>query len=88
MSADYAQINNWFNRGLADGARYLIVVAFQFGPDEPFWADSAEEAHELIASFEGKLVYAVQEVYDLQLSQMHQLLEPRAWHLPQLWEVA
>lgn len=88
MAADYAQITGWFEAGVATGARFLIVVAFQFGPDFPLWANSVEQAHDTIEEYKGKLVYAVQEVYDLQLSQLHQLLEPRAWHLPQLWEVA
>jgi hypothetical protein len=77
-----ADISGWFDRGLAEGADFLIVVCdtFDWG-DYPVYA-SADDVHSRYDGLNGPNMQKVMEVYDLRKDKARQLAEYRAHHLP------
>jgi predicted metalloprotease len=71
------QIANWFDRGVAHGKRYMLVICDTFDyEDYPSYFDAENEARE-VAHTPGEM-QRVMEAYDLHADKAAQLNERRA----------
>ena len=86
MAAGKEDIRAWFEEGVADGMKYMLVVYDRMGgPDDfdsPYYYQTAKEAQKAYARLSGESLYEVMEAYDLSMNIEIQLAEKRAWHLP------
>jgi hypothetical protein len=80
-----AEISEWFDHGVRDGAVFMIVACDTFDhSDYPVYADDERQCLEQYERCDGKGMQRVMEVYDLRGDKATQLKESRAWHLPLL----
>ena len=79
-------IRQWFIKGVAKGAKYMLIVYDRMGcpdnSDAPYYADSISRAHGILREFSHDPMCKVMEVYDLTADREAQLAEKRAWNLP------
>lgn len=85
MAANRDDIQRWIDKGIADGAKWMIVVCDSFDYDDyPVYADSVEEFDEKYDHFNGKNMQRIMEVYDLEMDIPSQMNLRRAWSYPSL----
>ena len=76
------EIADWFDRGVKDGAAFMIVVCDTFDhEDYPVYASVASYPA-VYDSHHGKNMQRIMEVYDLGMDKSTQLGERRAFHPP------
>jgi len=74
-------ISRWFDRGIEQSARHMIVVCDTFDhEDYPVYTKTDDECIAKVNA-PGEM-QRVMEVYDLRESKAAQLSERRAWRLP------
>ena len=90
MGTSRADIEQWFDEGVARGYAFMLVVTDTFDyEDYPIYAKSVEDVHEKFQQYQNlEKMSKVTEVYDLRSDKGMQLNERRAWHLPQSPRVA
>ena len=77
MPARYQEISQWFDKGVENGAAYMIVVCDTFDHDEyPVYVETADDARERKDN-PGQM-QRVMEVYDLNGDKSAQMEAPRA----------
>lgn len=77
------EIENWFDRGVKQGATHMIVVCDTFDhEDYPAYANDDVEALEKHKHFNGQNMQRVMEVYDLRCNKSEQMNERRVMRLP------
>lgn len=86
MATSVDNLKEWAGKGIAKGAKWMIVVCDMFEYEEfPVYATSVEHFDQLYnTSMHRKSMEQVMEVYDLESDLETQLQEHRAWRLPQL----
>jgi hypothetical protein len=73
----------WFDRGIEEGARYLIVACDTFSYDDyPVFVKENENFYKKYDELDGKNMQKIMEVYDLKMDKETQLNEQRAHHQP------
>ena len=86
IAAGKDDIKKWFERGVVDGYKYMLVVydrmEYPDDSDYPSYADDAEEAQNKVREYGKDELCKVMEVYDLTADMEAQLSEERAWNLP------
>lgn len=83
MSATRLEIAQWYNQGVEDGARYMIIACDEFDHDNyPVYADTAKEVHDEYDRLMAAPMSGIDEIYDLQGNKLKQFLAPRVWDLP------
>lgn len=81
MGTTREDISGWFDRGVSEGARYMLVVCDSFHyEDYPVFAKTDDECLEAYRA-PGEM-QRVMEVYDLRSDKAEQMAERRAMHLP------
>jgi hypothetical protein len=76
-----AQIEQWFDRGIEQGKRFMVVVCDTFDyEDYPVFTDTDQECTDKVKA-PGDM-QRVMEVYDLRLDKNTQLNTDRCWSLP------
>lgn len=74
-------ISRWFDRGVEQGARHMIVVCDTYDHDDyPVYTETDSACLERVNT-PGEM-QRVMEVYDLRESKAAQLNERRAWRVP------
>lgn len=82
MAATRQDIEGWFDRGVANGARHMLVVCDTFDHDDyPVFTHSDAEC--LKRYEEPGNMQRVMEVYDLRAEKAEQMNERRAMRLPE-----
>ena len=73
----------WFDLGIQEGKRYLIVVCdtFEYN-DYPVYVAEGEDFYKKYDKLDGKYMQKIMEVYDLKMDRETQLKEWRAHHEP------
>jgi len=86
IAADRSEIREWFEKGVAEGYKYMLIVydrmEYPENSDSPYYCKTAEGAEKAVSGFSGDELSKVMEVYDLSMGMEVQLAEKRAWHLP------
>lgn len=82
MAATRDEINQWFDRGVAQGARHLLVVCDTFSYDDYPVFTTTDEGCLAKYMFPGEMQRVI-EVYDLRADKAEQLAAPRVLRLPQ-----
>lgn len=83
MGTSREQIAAWFDRGVQQGAAYMIVVCDTFDYDDyPAYVKPAEDVHEQVEHYRNASMQRVMEVYDLSANMAEQLAENRCFRLP------
>jgi hypothetical protein len=83
MTASILDLSQWYDRGIADGAVYMLVGVDTFGhKNYPVYADSEEAAIEQLKRLRKSSMQGVEEVYDLRRDKLAQMLQRRCWDLP------
>ena len=83
MGTSQADIREWFDRGVKQGAVYMIVVCDTFDhEDYPVYVGPEENVREHYDKYNWKNMQKVMEVYDLRMDRETQINEQRAFHLP------
>lgn len=83
MSTEKADLQHWFDRGVAMNALFMIVCTDTFShEDYPVYAKTAEEAWKQFDAHDGKNMQRIMEVYDLLRDREVQMQEFRAYHMP------
>ncbi len=83
MTASASDIRGWIERGIAEGARYLIVACDTFDHDNyPVYAKTDEECLREYDARRGQNMQTVDEVYDLTGDIETQFKQRRAFSLP------
>jgi hypothetical protein len=78
-----AELRTWFDAGVQQGARYMIVVCDSYDhEDYPVYASTDEEVWAKHAEYDGKNMQRIMEVYDLRMPRETQMAEFRAQHMP------
>lgn len=86
MAATRDDISNWFDRGVAQGARHLIVVCDTFDHDDyPVFTNTDAECLKKY-KYPGEM-QRVMEVYDLRADKDAQMKAPRAMSIPNAEDV-
>lgn len=81
MAATRADIERWFDAGIASGATHLIVVCDTFDHDDyPVYVKAPDSASERANYCRHKEMQRVVEVYDLSMDKASQMAEFRAFH--------
>lgn len=82
MAATRQDIDRWFDRGIANGARHMLVVCDTFDHDDyPVFTHSDAEC--LARYKEPGNMQRVMEVYDLRAEKAEQMNEHRTMRLPE-----
>ena len=78
MAASFQDLSNWFDRGIADGQGFMLIVCdtFDYG-DYPVYTATADEARDRRES-PGDM-QRVMEVYDLHADKRDQMSQHRCW---------
>lgn len=84
MAASRADIEGWFDAGIADGCSHLIVVCDTFDHDDyPVYVHKDDRFYDIYDRYkDGQNMQRVMEVYDLAFDKAHQMKEHRALRLP------
>lgn len=83
MAASRADISEWFDRGVKEGATHLIVVCDTYDhADYPSWVHPGQDFWATYESYDGKSMQRVMEVYDLKHDKQSQMNEHRAHRVP------
>jgi hypothetical protein len=78
-----AEIEIWFDKGVANQSTHMMVVCDTFDYDDyPVYSTSAAQALEKYSEYGNKPMQEVMEVYDLSASKAEQLGEHRTLRLP------
>jgi len=75
-----AQIERWFDEGVARGATHMVVASDFNHEDYPVYVDPNESAREVAQKYDGHNLQRLMEVYSLKLDKAAQLAEFRAFH--------
>ena len=76
-------LEEWFDRGVSDGATYMIVVCDTFDYDDyPAYVHSDAEAKSKYEQYDDKNMQRVMEVYDLRKDKDEQMSVARVFNLP------
>ncbi len=82
MSTSKSRIQEWFERGVAQKKRYMIVVYDSFDhEDYPVFTTEVTYESEY-KSHDGQNMQRIMEVYDLKKPMKAQLDAPRVWNGP------
>ena len=81
MGTTRQEIEQWFDKGVAQGATHLIIVCdtYDWG-DYPVYVTADQSPHEVAAEYMGKNMQRVMEVYKLSMSKEAQLAQYRAFN--------
>lgn len=72
------EISNWFDRGVAEGAAFMIVACDTFDWDDyPVFVPPADDLQSSVARYNGPNMQKVMEVYDLNADKETQLNKGR-----------
>jgi TPR repeat protein len=90
MIAGKSDIREWFEKGVADGYKYMLTIYDRMGypddPDFPVYKKSAAGAREAIRGYGHDPMSEVMEVYNLEEDMEGQLAEKRAYRIESLPE--
>jgi hypothetical protein len=83
MTTEKATIDAWFEKGIASGNRWMIVVCdtFDWG-DYPVFVGEKANFWKTFEKYDGKNMQKIMEVYDLSLDKYDQLDQRRVWNVP------
>lgn len=82
--ASISKISEWFDRGVAQGATYMIVACDTFDyEDYPVFCKHDNETLDKYQELSGKNMQKVMEVYDLLANKKEQMNTPRVFRLPE-----
>lgn len=85
MTTTREQIGEWFDRGVSQGASYMLVICDSFDwNDYPVFAKTDDEC--LAKNKDPGSMQRVMEVYDLRQDKAEQLAERRVFRLPTVAE--
>lgn len=74
-------IENWFDRGIAQGATHMIIVCDTFDHDDyPVFVMAHEDVRAREASYSGNNMQRVMEVYNLSVDKDIQMAQRRAFN--------
>ena len=81
MATTTEQIAEWFDQGIKDGAKHMLVVCDTFDwTDYPVYTTTDEDC---LARFRNPgSMQKVMEVYDLGMDKREQINDGLVWHLP------
>ena len=83
MSASFADLERWFDQGVAGGNTHMIVVTDTYSNDNfPVYVDETQDAWAVYHEYSKGDFQRVEEVYDLLSSKAFQMSERYAFHLP------
>lgn len=78
-----AEIAEWFDRGIAQGYSYMLVIVDTFDYDDyPIYVNTPKQCHDKLDN-PGEM-QRVMEVYDLAMDKTAQLNAHRAFNTPKL----
>ena len=81
MAATRDEISGWFDRGVKEGARHMLVLCDTFDHDDyPVFTHTDNDC--LVRYRNPGNMQRVMEVYDLRTDKTSQMNEKRAFHLP------
>lgn len=81
MAASMSDIRGWFESGVEQGATHMIVVCDPFDhEDYPVYVKPNEDVREKEASYAGRNMQRVMEVYNLGMGMDEQLSQRRAFN--------
>jgi hypothetical protein len=81
MAATKSDIKRWFEEGVSDGATHMIVVCDTFDhEDYPVFVRQGEDVREKEATYQGRDMQRVMEVYNLGMDMGDQLSQHRAFN--------
>lgn len=81
MATTKQELEQWFKRGLEQGATHMVVVCDTYDwEDYPVFVKPDEDARTIAGQYASKNMQKVMEVYDLRLDMAMQMAEPRANH--------
>lgn len=76
-------LRSWFDKGIADKKKFMIVVCDTFdNEDYPIYVEDDKYFPESYERYNGKNMQRVMEVYDLSMDKELQINEHRAKHFP------
>lgn len=77
------EIATWFDRGVSEGCRYMIVVCDSFDHDDyPVYVQPQEDFWKKHDHYDGLNMQRIMEVYDLQEDKAAQMSSRRVFNLP------
>jgi hypothetical protein len=83
MTTSRATLSEWFDKGIKQGAAFMIVACDTFEyEDYPIYANS-DNFETQYNRHNGVNMQQIMEVYDLSLDKEAQLAERRAFHYPE-----
>jgi hypothetical protein len=83
MTANRADIEGWFDRGVNNGATHMIVVCDTYDHDDyPAYVAKGTDFWAVYDSYNGKNMQRIMEVYDLSHDKQAQMNEHRAHRVP------
>lgn len=81
MAANRSDIQEWFERGVCEGATHMIVVCDTFNhEDYPVFVKEGEDAREKAKQYDGREMQRIMEVYDLRKDMGDQLNAHRVFN--------
>jgi len=81
MGTTKQEIEQWFDRGINEGATHMIVVCDSFDyEDYPVFVSPAEDVKEIYSKYDGKNMQRVMEVYNLSMNKESQFISGRAFN--------
>jgi hypothetical protein len=82
MAAARDEIRAWFEEGVKQGATHMIVVCDTFDHDDyPVFVAEGEDVRKMAASYDGKEMQRVMEVYKLSADMSEQLSQHRVFNI-------
>ena len=77
-----SEISEWFDRGVKEGADFMIVVCDTFDwEDYPVYGNEVE-FYDKYDKYNGKDMQKVMEVYDLRKNKEYQMSQRRCFSMP------
>lgn len=76
-------LSSWFNRGLRNGNKYMMVYCDTFDYDDyPVFFDHANDLHTYMDNARHAEMTRLMGVYDLSMDKESQIQEGRCMHIP------
>lgn len=78
MAASKVELTQWFQRGIDQGAKYMIVVCDTFDWDDyPVFVSPDEDVTDAKKRYDGVNMQRIMEVYDLTANREEQMSQHR-----------
>ena len=81
MAASAADISEWFDKGIAEGATHMIIVCDTWDYDDyPVYVKKGEDVHKREKKYNDSNMQKVMEVYNLSISKDEQMKDNCSFH--------